>query len=78
MKTAIAEEGITAAAYVVVSIVGGTWTIEECGDRDPSGARVGATLQALINRGVTEIYEWRVDRITLPDGRPSTAWLLVP
>jgi hypothetical protein len=30
----IAEEGITAAAYVVVSIADGTWTIEECGDRD--------------------------------------------
>lgn len=44
----IAEEGITAAAYVVVSIIGGTWTIEECGDRDPSDARVGAILQALI------------------------------
>ena len=36
----IAEEGITAAAYVAVSIVGATWTVEECGDRDPSGARV--------------------------------------
>jgi hypothetical protein len=46
----IAEEGITAAAYVVVSIVGGAWTVEECGDRDPSGARVGAILQALIAR----------------------------
>jgi GNAT superfamily N-acetyltransferase len=46
----IAEEGITAAAYVVVSIAGDSWTIEECGDRDPSGARVGAILQALIAR----------------------------
>jgi GNAT superfamily N-acetyltransferase len=46
----IAEEGITAAAYVVVSIVGDMWTLEECGDRDPSGARVGALLQALIAR----------------------------
>jgi hypothetical protein len=27
----IAEEGITAAAYVVVSIIGSIWTIEECG-----------------------------------------------
>ena len=35
----IAEEGITAAAYVVVSIIGRMWTLEECGDRDPSGAR---------------------------------------
>ena len=26
------------------------WTLEECGDRDPSGARVGALLQALIAR----------------------------
>jgi hypothetical protein len=46
----IAEEGITAAAYVVVSVVGDTWTLEECGDRDPSGARVGALLQAMIAR----------------------------
>ena len=46
----IAEEGITAAAYVVISAVGDTWTLEECGDRDPSGARVGALLQALIAR----------------------------
>jgi hypothetical protein len=44
----IAEEGITAAAYVVVSVADQTWTIEECGDRDASGARVGAILQTLI------------------------------
>jgi hypothetical protein len=46
----IAEEGITAAAYLVVTVVGSTWMIEECGDRDASGARVGALLQALIAR----------------------------
>jgi hypothetical protein len=50
LEFVIAEEGITAAAYLVISVVGGTWTIEECGDRDPSGARVGALLQALIAR----------------------------
>jgi Acetyltransferase (GNAT) domain len=50
----IAEEGITAAAYLVVSIAAGTWTIEECGDRDVSGARVGALLQALIAREPAE------------------------
>lgn len=50
----IAEEGITAAAYVVLSVVGNDWTIEECGDRDPSGARVGAMLQALIAREPVE------------------------
>jgi hypothetical protein len=50
----IAEEGITAAAYAVISIVNGSWTIEECGDRDASGARVGAILQALIAREPVE------------------------
>lgn len=49
----IAEEGITAAAYVVISVENNTWTIEECGDRDASGARVGALLQALIAREPT-------------------------
>jgi hypothetical protein len=47
----IAEEGTTAAAYVIVSVVvGNRWTLEECGDRDPSGAGVGALLQALLAR----------------------------
>jgi GNAT superfamily N-acetyltransferase len=50
----IAEEGTTAAAYVVLSIAGDAWTLEECGDRDPSGARVGALLQALIAREPVE------------------------
>jgi hypothetical protein len=50
----IAEEGTTAAAYVVISVEGATWTLEECGDRDASGARVGALLQALIAREPTE------------------------
>ena len=50
LEFVIAEEGITAAAYLVITVVGGTWTIEECGDRDASGARVGALLQALIAR----------------------------
>jgi hypothetical protein len=54
MEFVIAEEGITAAAYIVISVVGGTWTIEECGDRDASGARVGALLQALIAREPVE------------------------
>ena len=50
----IAEEGITAAAYVIVSVEGTTWTLEECGDRDASGARVGALLQALVAREPAE------------------------
>ena len=77
----IAEEGITAAAYVVVSIVGGTWTVEECGDRDPSGARVGAILQALIAREPVErrptIRGWLPraflpPQVTIVSAKPST------
>jgi hypothetical protein len=62
----IAEEGASAAAYVVVSARGNQWTLEEAGDRDPSGARVGAILQTLIAREPAEqrpaIKAW------LPDG----------
>jgi GNAT superfamily N-acetyltransferase len=46
----IAEEGASAAAYVVITVHGGAWVLEECGDRDPDGARVGAILQVLIAR----------------------------
>ena len=54
LEFVIAEEGITAAAYIVMSAVGQTWEIEECGDRDETGARVGALLQALIAREPAE------------------------
>ena len=82
----IAEEGITAAAYVVVSIVGGTWTIEECGDRDPSGARVGAILQALIAREPVErrptIRAWLPrgfvpPQVTIVSATPSTEVMML-
>jgi hypothetical protein len=66
----IAEEGITAAAYVVVSVVGDSWRLEECGDRDASGARVGALLQALIAREPVErrptIRAWLPPRFLPP------------
>jgi hypothetical protein len=72
LEVVIAEEGITAAAYIVISVVGNTWTIEECGDRDASGARVGAILQALIARALSsrvpdvhltgpQVMYWRSD-----------------
>jgi len=50
----IAEEGASAAAYVVIGVRGGAWTLEECGDRDPAGARIGAILQVLIARAPAE------------------------
>lgn len=82
----IAEEGTTAAAYVVVSSAGDTWTLEECGDRDPSGARVGALLQALIAREPVErrpaIRGWLPPRflppqVTVDAASPPTALVMM-
>ena len=46
----VVEEGGRAAAYVVLLEVGEHIMITECGDRDPSGARIGAMLQAIVAR----------------------------
>jgi GNAT acetyltransferase-like protein len=82
----IAEEGITAAAYVVVTVAGSTWTIEECGDRDPSGARIGAILQALIAREPVErrptIRAWLPPgfgspQVTIVSATPSSEVLML-
>jgi len=81
----IAEEGTTAAAYVILSVVGDSWTLEECGDRDLSGARVGALLQALIAREPMErrptIHAWLPPRflppqITIASTAPATETIL--
>ncbi len=50
----VAEEGGAAVAYVVVTASPSAWTIEDAGDRDPSGARLGAILQTLIARSPSE------------------------
>ena len=43
----VVEEGGRPAAYVVTTVSPFGRTLEECGDLDPSGARVGAILQSL-------------------------------
>ena len=91
----IAEEGASAAAYVVVSVrahetgdaaSGPVWTIEEAGDRDPSGARVGAILQGLIARDPGErrptIKAWPPSgflppQVTIIGERPSGDVMMV-
>ncbi len=82
----IAEEGITAAAYVVMSVAGSAWTLEECGDRDASGARVGALLQALIAREPSArrptIRAWlppgfRPPQLTIVSAAPSIGIMMV-
>jgi predicted N-acetyltransferase YhbS len=62
----IAEEGASAVAYAVISRRQDRWTIEECGDRDPAGARLGALLQVLIARDPAE--QRPVIGASLPDG----------
>ena len=46
----VAEEGATAVAYALLHENAKGWTIEEAGDRDPAGARLGAMLQVLVAR----------------------------
>ena len=46
----VVEEGHQAVAYLVSSVHDGRWMIEEAGDRDPSGARLGAMLQVMLAR----------------------------
>jgi hypothetical protein len=46
----VVEEGHMAVAYLVCTVHHGEWTIEEAGDRDPTGARLGALLQVMLAR----------------------------
>ena len=56
----VVEEGHQAVAYLVSTEENGRWMIEECGDRDPAGARLGAMLQVMLSRYPSE----RVPEIT--------------
>lgn len=46
----VVEEGSQAVAYLVSTEESGRWMIEEAGDRDPAGARLGAMLQVMLAR----------------------------
>jgi GNAT superfamily N-acetyltransferase len=46
----VAEEADRAAAYVIITRGPAGRVLEDCGDRDPTGARVGAILQVLAAR----------------------------
>jgi GNAT superfamily N-acetyltransferase len=46
----VAEEGVSAVAYVFLSVNANGWTLEEAGDRDPAAARLGGILQVLLER----------------------------
>ena len=50
----VVEEGHQAVAYLVSTEIDGRWMIEEAGDRDPAGARLGAMLQVMLARHPSE------------------------
>lgn len=66
----VAEEGASAVAYVLLHENANGWTLEEAGDRDPAGARLGAMLQALIarepQRSAPVIRTWWPRAFTIP------------
>lgn len=73
----VAEEGMNAAAFVVIRVCGDDWTLLHCGDRDASGARVGGIIQALIARDPTgppsRIHGWLPPGFTPPQARRTFA-----
>ena len=80
----VVEEGTRPVAWLLIQVECDDadaqsperWTVESCGDRDPSGARVGAMLQALIARTpaapAPDIRAWWPARFAPPqlDHRP--------
>ena len=50
----VTEEGSRAVAYVILTRGPDGWVLHDCGDRDPSGARVGAMLHVLAARTPAE------------------------
>jgi hypothetical protein len=77
LEVFVAEEGYRAAAYVVVSRGPEGVVLEECGDRDPRGSRIGALLEALVERDPSNPD--RTMRAWLPPGlHPPQVQLLDP
>ena len=72
----VTEEGYRAAAYVVVTRGPRGRQLEDCGDRDPTGARVGAMLQALSARTPAEpplrLVGWLPESLRPPQVRMTS------
>lgn len=73
----VVEEGYQAVAYLVSTEQDGRWMIEEAGDRDPSGARLGAMLQAMLARHpgerLPEIKCWWPQALVPPQVKVAAA-----
>ena len=82
----VVEEGAQAVAYMVMTEQDGRWMIEEAGDRDPAGARLGAMLQVMLARypseRVPEIKTWWPralvpPQVTVAANSPSQSVLMI-
>jgi GNAT superfamily N-acetyltransferase len=82
----VAEEGASPVAFVLITRSRAAATLEACGDRDPSGARVGAILQALRARTPREptpdIAAWLPPRFlppqtTIVKERPAAELMMI-
>jgi GNAT superfamily N-acetyltransferase len=82
----IAEEGASAVAFVLLTSSRTGVTLEACGDRDPSGARVGAMLQVLRARTprerVPDIAAWLPPgfcppQVTVVKQRPASELMMI-
>lgn len=81
----VTEEGHAAVSYIVTTVERGQWFIEDAGDRDPSGARLGAMLQAMLARAPhaprPEIRAWLPHGFVPPqvevESEPAAEMLMV-
>ena len=82
----VGEEGGIPVAYAVIRVRGSEWTLDEAGDRDPTGARVGAILQVLLARDGAErrpsITAWlpagfRPPQVEVASERPSREVMMI-
>lgn len=69
----VSEEGHQPVAYLVCVSYRGEWMIEDAGDRDPTGARLGAMLQVMLARHpaeeVPQIRAWLPASLAPPQAR---------
>ena len=78
----VSEEGHQAVAFLMVQVTRGvtgqpdTWSVEACGDRDPSGARIGAMLQVLLARAPSATRP--ISRAWWPDSLRPPQLRIVP
>lgn len=82
----VAEEGASAVAFVLITASRTGATLEACGDRDPSGARIGAILQVLRARTpkerVPDMAAWlpsgfRPPQVTIVKQRPASELMMI-